>query len=68
MIVSPKKDSVITIRVSKADKERYAAQAKSYGMKTSKYILCIRLTTKQFQSLRAEQSLPRHVRFELHAE
>lgn len=34
-----KKDSVITIRVSQADKERYEAEAKSYGMKTSKYIL-----------------------------
>ena len=34
-----KKDSVITIRVSQADKERYEAEAKSYGMTTSKYIL-----------------------------
>ena len=33
------KDSVITIRVSQADKERYEAEAKSYGMNTSKYIL-----------------------------
>ena len=33
------KDSVITIRVTQADKERYEAEAKSYGMKTSKYIL-----------------------------
>lgn len=34
-----KKDSVITIRVSQADKERYEAEAKSYGMNTSKYFL-----------------------------
>ena len=33
------KDARIIIRVSKADKERYEAEAKSYGMKTSKYIL-----------------------------
>lgn len=33
------KDSVITIRVTQADKERYEAEAKSYGMNTSKYFL-----------------------------
>ena len=33
------KDARITIRVTQADKERYEAEAKSYGMKTSKYIL-----------------------------
>ena len=33
------KDSVITIRVSQADKERYEAEAKHFGMSTSKYIL-----------------------------
>ena len=33
------KDARIIIRVSQADKERYEAEAKSYGMKTLKYIL-----------------------------
>lgn len=33
------KDSRIIIRVSQADKERYEAEAKHFGMSTSKYIL-----------------------------
>lgn len=33
------KDAVINIRVSEADKERYEAEAKRFGMSTSKYIL-----------------------------